>query len=89
MGIPAIASDVAGNCELVRDGATGILVPVGRPDVFSDKIFFALSNMPSMKSMAQEGREWVMANASIDKAVSDHLRLCESLPGPRRWGSPS
>ena len=29
MGVPAVAGDISGNSEIVRDGVTGLLYPVG------------------------------------------------------------
>lgn len=37
-GVPAAASDVGGNKDVVIDGTTGVLVPPGRPDVLARQL---------------------------------------------------
>lgn len=79
MGIPVIASDVAGNAELVRDGVTGFLVPANLPELLSEKILYALENYPLAKELAKKGKEWVEENCAVSVMVNKHLELYKSI----------
>ena len=77
--VPVIASQIAGNQELVQEGRTGYLVPVNSAQALADKILYALSHRDEGKRLARAGREWVMANASVEKMAQDHLALYRGL----------
>lgn len=79
MEIPVVASDVAGNREIVKDGQTGYLVPVGNSEALSDKIFYALEHKDEAKRFARAGRQWVLEHATLDIMVSNYLKLYQSL----------
>lgn len=79
MEIPVVASDVAGNREIVKDGETGFLVPRNDPDSLAQKILHALQNRPQAKTLAQKGRRWVMENASLEKMTENFLNLYGGL----------
>jgi glycosyltransferase involved in cell wall biosynthesis len=82
LGIPVVASDVSGNREVVRDGETGFLVPVGDAPALAEKISFVLKHAPEAKALAQRGREWVLQNATVEPMVRNMLDLYGSLaPG--------
>jgi glycosyltransferase involved in cell wall biosynthesis len=38
MGVPAVTTDVRGCREIVEDGATGLVVPAGRPSALADAL---------------------------------------------------
>lgn len=77
--IPVVASDVAGNREIVREGETGFLVPPNDPVSLSEKILYALENYSQAKEMAKKGRAWVMQNATVEKMAEKHLQLYQSM----------
>ena len=79
LGVPVVASDVSGNREIVRDGETGFLVPIGRADLLAEKIFQTLKEFPKAKAMAEHGRAWVLENASVETMVEKSLALYGSL----------
>ena len=87
LGIPVIATGVAGNREIVRDGETGWIVPPSDPQGLAKKILEVLENPVPGKEMAQRGRKWVLENATAEKMTSDLLGLYQSLlqrtPNPR------
>lgn len=83
LGIPVVASDVAGNREVVRDGETGFLAPVGDAAALADKILFALSHPKESKELAARGREWVLENATVEPMVRNFLDLYGSLAAGR------
>ncbi len=79
MEIPVVASDVAGNREIVKESQTGYLVPPANPELLADKIFYALSHREEAKRFARAGREWVLQNATLDIMVTRYEQLYGSL----------
>lgn len=79
MEVPVIASDVAGNKEIVKDGETGILVSAGDVNQLAEKILYAIENYGQVKQMSQKGREWVLQNATIDKMVDNFFKFYSSI----------
>jgi glycosyltransferase involved in cell wall biosynthesis len=56
MGIPAIATDVKGNREVVEHGRTGLLVPYGDPQALAHAILRILTNPEEARAMGQQSR---------------------------------
>ena len=54
-GVPAVATDVASASEVVDDGVTGVLVPVGRPDAIADGL---QEIMTRQEQMSTATRAW-------------------------------
>ncbi len=79
MEIPVIASDVAGNREIVKEGKTGYLVPPGDAAKLSEKIFEVLAKPDEGRKLAKAGRDWVLANATLDIMVGRYEQLYQSL----------
>lgn len=79
MGVPVVASDVAGNREIVRNGETGRLVPAGDPSAIARAILETFENMIEARRMAQRGREWVLANAVPAKMADRTVGLYRSI----------
>ena len=79
MKVPVVASDVAGNREIVKDGETGFLVRPNNPNDLSDKILNVLENQERAIKMAEKGRAWVMENATIEKMTENFLKLYQSV----------
>lgn len=79
MGIPVVASDVAGNREVVRDGVTGALVPVGDAAALADRILLTLDHLPEARALAQNGRSWVLENATLETMTERFIRLYQSV----------
>jgi glycosyltransferase involved in cell wall biosynthesis len=50
-GVPVVATDVPGIRDVVRDGVTGILVPVGSPGALADAIRRVLEDQNLRQSL--------------------------------------
>ena len=57
---PVVASRVGGLLETVRDGQTGLLVPVGESDALADAIVALLTDGPRRRAMGASGRRMVI-----------------------------
>jgi glycosyltransferase involved in cell wall biosynthesis len=90
-GLPAVATCVPGTPEVILDGETGWLTPVG-DSVALGKSMTRMMKLPLQKriAMGERARQFVMERFSLD-AVLDrwealYVRLLESNNRPMRWG---
>lgn len=70
LGKPVVASWVTGSKELVLDGETGILVPLGQPGKLAEALLELVSDPAKRKSLGEKGRARVLDHFSIEQYVS-------------------
>jgi glycosyltransferase involved in cell wall biosynthesis len=84
--LPAIATRVGGNAELLTDGR-GVLVPFGDPRALASAVERILADAQEARAMGRRARAFVEAELSLDRMQSDHEKLyCRALdlpPPPR------
>jgi 2-deoxystreptamine N-acetyl-D-glucosaminyltransferase/2-deoxystreptamine glucosyltransferase len=69
MGVPAVATDVGGTKELIRDGTTGLLVPPGSVPALADAMH-RLATQPELAlRCSAAGRELVAADYASDRSA--------------------
>ena len=71
MGKPVIASDITGPSELVVDGETGFLVPVGRTYAIANAILMLIRNPALREQMGERAKERVTRDFPVEKYVND------------------
>ena len=82
-GRPLIAADVPGCREVVRPGATGILVPPHDVDALAGSIA-ALARDPARRAtMGRAGREWIESGFTDEIVARDTLALYHSALADR------
>jgi glycosyltransferase involved in cell wall biosynthesis len=79
-GRPAVATDVRGCRELVRDGVTGFLVPPGRPDRLAERLrAMAALSQPRYQAMSAAGAALAAAqyreSVVFDRLVDAYAEL--------------
>lgn len=79
MGVPAIASRVDGVPEVVCDGKTGLLVPVGNSAAIAESIIRLLSDNSLREAMSAAARPWVEAHYSREVMVEGMLAVYQKL----------
>ncbi len=78
-GLPVIASRIAGNEELVRDGENGLLVPPENPDALRNALVELMENPALRQQMGTASRQRVEANYSWSQIASDYLALIKTV----------
>ncbi len=63
--LPIVATDVGGNAEIVRAGATGTLVPPGKPAAMAKALLALLENPRQARALGDAARAWVEAEGSL------------------------
>ena len=58
MGIPCISTNCTGSGELIEDGETGLLVPMGDTAALADAMVYLADDVLLQKKLAQNAREF-------------------------------
>lgn len=70
MDIPVVASDIAGNRELVEDRRTGLTVQPGDAAALAEALRWTLSHRDQACELARAGRRLVLAKYTVQRSVS-------------------
>ena len=80
-GVPVVATDIAGNRDLVVHGETGYLVPVGDRAAFTRKTHHLLDDPQLARQLGEAGRRRMLAEFTIEQMIERHARLYHELAG--------
>jgi sugar transferase (PEP-CTERM/EpsH1 system associated) len=91
VGLPAVATDVGGNREVVVSGETGYLVPAGSPGALADAMLKIQADMPQLQRMGLASRRRVEEHFNLRTVVAQYENvylqcLGRSTPAPGRVG---
>jgi L-malate glycosyltransferase len=70
-GLPAVATGVGGNAELVQDGVTGLLVPAEDSDALSSALVRLLRDPELAKQLAFNGQKVALENYSFERLIRE------------------
>lgn len=87
-GVPTVVSDVGGLRELVVDGETGFLCPVGDVDAFTTRTRELLNDENLSERLAQAGRTRAEEDFDIDHVVPRYERYYEQVRADTSVASP-
>ena len=71
-GIPAVATKVGGNDEVIIDGITGFLAPVACPEIIADKIVDLLKNKNKRLEMGFNAKKYIMAKFDPENIINQY-----------------
>lgn len=77
--LPAIATRVGGNIELIEDGVTGLLVPPENAQALAAALLQLLRDADLARRLGANGHEFAARNFSFEKLVSDVDALYSEL----------
>jgi glycosyltransferase involved in cell wall biosynthesis len=77
--VPVIATSVGGLRETIRDGETGLTVPVGDAQALAEKIFYAMNHREQMLDMARRGRNMVKQRYEAEACFDALTSLAEKI----------
>ena len=87
-GRPAVATDVGGVPDVVRDGVTGFVVPPGDHEAVAARILALLEHPETAAAMGEAGREWVRSRFAAERLVEDLIALYAGLLEAKGIGRP-
>ena len=79
LGIPTVASDFGGNCEMVTEGGNGLIFQSENVHELSDKINLLLSDKPLRERLSHGARARFLEEFSLERMARDYERLYLSL----------
>ena len=88
-GLPVVATPVGGNPELIEDGESGLLVPVGDAAAIAAGVDRLLRDPALGKAMGDRARARITELCSVGAMVSATVRLYDELVGRARLGERS
>lgn len=80
-GVPVIATDIAGNRDLVVPETTGYLVPVGDRFEFARRTHWLLDDESLRRRLGEAGRERILREFTTQQMVERHAALYRELVG--------
>lgn len=78
-GVPVVATAVGGNLELVEDGVTGSLVPVGNEYTLCDSLIENLSDPGERVRRGNNARHFVQSRFNWERTVDGYLNVYDAL----------
>jgi glycosyltransferase involved in cell wall biosynthesis len=88
-GLPIVATDVGGNREIVNPPHGGYLIPPQNPVAMSAALIRLLQDPLLRQSMSTYGRALVLEKFSLERTITEHLKLYASLLNGRTANSPA
>jgi glycosyltransferase involved in cell wall biosynthesis len=89
--LPAVATDAPGTSEVLVDGQTGWLTPVGDPAALAESMMRMMGTPPeARRAMGDRARQLAIERFSLE-AILDrweelYMDLLQQNPRPVRWG---
>ena len=83
MGVPAIATRVDGVPEVVKEGATGLLVPLGDSAALAAAITALLDDPARRQAMGAAARAWTATRFSRAAMIDGMLAVYEKVRAAR------
>jgi glycosyltransferase involved in cell wall biosynthesis len=81
IGLPVVASHIAGNRRVVEHGVEGLLVPPGDSVALADAIERVFAAPDFVAGLGAAARRRVQEHYSLDRMVDEHLNLFRRLVG--------
>jgi glycosyltransferase involved in cell wall biosynthesis len=78
-GLPVVATATGGNPEVIRDGDSGLLFPVGDPGLLAETLRDAHAKKDLRDQLGQRALRRVTEDFSIDSMVRNYAQMYESL----------
>ena len=78
-GLPAIATPVQGIPDIVQDGVTGRLVPIGDAEALATALNAVLVDKEAARGMGLAARQHCLERFSIDVIARKWMRVCEAV----------
>jgi len=78
-GVPAVASDVGGNAELIEEGETGLLFPPGDARSLAECVVRLLEDSAMASSIRRNARNKALANFTTETMVRNHMEYYDRL----------
>lgn len=79
LNIPAIATSVGGNPELIIDNKTGLLIPSKSPEAIANAILKYKSNSELSVTLSKQAYKYIEENFTVEKTAHDTLDMYKTI----------
>lgn len=79
VGIPVVGSNAGGICEVIEDGVTGFLHPVGDTDAMAQSVVRLIDDPVRRKRMGEAARARVRDRFRLDGLVTRYEQIMETM----------
>ena len=80
-GLPAVASDVGGVRDMIKDWENGLLIPVNRPDALAQKLILLAEDKELRKSLGNAARKTVEKRFSPKQETQTWTEIYRQVAG--------
>ncbi|MCK4787018.1 MAG: glycosyltransferase, partial [Desulfobacteraceae bacterium] len=78
-GLPVVATDVGGNCELVNNGVNGYLLPPNDPGAFAEKLHILINDDEKRQKFGKNSSKIANDKFSLDKMIAEYVSVYREL----------
>ncbi|MCB9746954.1 MAG: glycosyltransferase [Candidatus Omnitrophica bacterium] len=78
-GLPVVATKVGGNPEIISEGKTGFLVPLGYPERIESAVKRIMADPRLGRSLGEAGRLRVQENSQLEHMVSVYREIYDEI----------
>lgn len=78
-GLPAVATDIGGSRDIIKDGKNGYIVDTNRPDQIREKLTMLAENENDRIKMGNYSREFIEKTFALNKVSEAYMKLYETL----------
>jgi len=78
-GTPVVITDTGGGKEVVEDGRSGFVVPVGAPDAIAQRVAQLYNDSELLKRFSKSGRKRLSEEFSSKRTVDKYIAYFQSL----------
>lgn len=86
-GVPCVATEVGGIPEVINEGETGFMVPLGDTDATAEKALQLLTNPTKWKQFSEAATQSVYRKFASEKIAAQYEALYEKVLGENNEGS--
>lgn len=79
MGVPVIATNAAGNPDLIQDGENGLLFENEQPQELAEKITQLMKDKALQEKLIRAGKKTALEDFSIERTISNYEQFFEEL----------
>ncbi|MCC7429768.1 glycosyltransferase family 4 protein [bacterium] len=76
-GLPVVATEIGGNCEIIENEKSGILIEPENSEQIAEKVCEILANPEKAKFLSENAQKRVREEFSIQKTAKEYLKLYE------------
>jgi glycosyltransferase involved in cell wall biosynthesis len=78
-GLPAVAFDTGGNCEVIADGQTGFLVPEGDVDTMAERVLRLLGDTELRRRQGETARRQVLQMCDPGRVMDEMMAFFAAI----------